>query len=105
MYSSKHRNIHYFWNFVEEFDAEDRARLLQFITGASRLPPQGFKALISNDGNHRRFNIQSISKRESMYPRSHTCFNKLDLPVYSSQQEMNAYMSVCLGEVYGFTME
>ncbi len=105
VYSSKHRNIHYFWNFVEECDAEDRARLLQFITGASRLPPQGFKALISNDGNHRRFNIQSISKRESMYPRSHTCFNKLDLPVYSSQQEMNAYMSVCLGEVYGFTME
>jgi E3 ubiquitin ligase SMURF1/2/E3 ubiquitin-protein ligase NEDD4 len=105
IYHENHRNIKWFWNFVDGCDAEERARLLQFITGASRLPPQGFKALISNDGNHRRFNIQSISRRESIYPRSHTCFNKLDLPLYSSQQELNAFVSCVLVESSGFTMD
>ena len=37
--------------------------MLQFTTGCSRLPAQGFKALQSNDGNYRRFNIQAISKK------------------------------------------
>lgn len=30
---------------MESFDEERRARLLQFVTGSSRVPLQGFKAL------------------------------------------------------------
>lgn len=30
---------------MEFFDEERRARLLQFVTGSSRVPLQGFKAL------------------------------------------------------------
>ena len=30
---------------VEQYDEERRARLLQFVTGSSRIPIQGFKAL------------------------------------------------------------
>ena len=30
---------------VEQYDEEKRARLLQFVTGSSRIPIQGFKAL------------------------------------------------------------
>ena len=82
-----------------------RSALDCFNSSRGRLVyPQGFKALISNDGNHRRFNIQSI-RRESMYPRSHTCFNKLDLPLYSSKEELDAFMSCILGETYGFTID
>jgi len=42
---------------------EERVRLLQFVTGCGRLPAQGFKALQSNDGHYRKFNIQSITKQ------------------------------------------
>ena len=42
-----------------------------------------FKALQSNDGNYRRFNIQPISKVDSVFPRAHTCFNKF-VVFYSS---------------------
>lgn len=38
--------------------------------------PQGFKALQSNDGQFRRFNIQSARRQDLCYPRAHTCFNK-----------------------------
>ena len=37
--------VKWFWRAVEDFDEEKRARLLQFVTGSSRVPLQGFKAL------------------------------------------------------------
>jgi len=37
--------VKWFWRSVAEFDEEKRARLLQFVTGSSRVPLQGFKAL------------------------------------------------------------
>lgn len=37
--------VRWFWKAVEFFDEERRARLLQFVTGSSRVPLQGFKAL------------------------------------------------------------
>lgn len=46
--------VKWFWKAVESFDEERRARLLQFVTGSSRVPLQGFKALqgkISQSGN------------------------------------------------------
>jgi E3 ubiquitin-protein ligase NEDD4 len=57
-----HKVIRWFWLAVESMSPEDRVRLLQFTTGCSRLPAQGFKALQSSDGHYRRFNIQSIRK-------------------------------------------
>ena len=106
---------------------EERVKLLQFTTGCSRLPAQGFKALQSNDGKYRMFNIQSIhrDKHSHLYPRAHTCFNKLgnpkafyinisinpytstiDLPMYKSREELDAYLSVVInGEVTGFSIE
>ena len=35
----------WFWRIVENYSEEMRARLLQFVTGSSRVPLQGFKAL------------------------------------------------------------
>lgn len=37
--------VGWFWEIVEEFDAEMRARLLQFVTGSRRVPLAGFRAL------------------------------------------------------------
>ena len=102
----RHKIIKWFWKAVEAMTVEERVRLLQFTTGCSRLPAQGFKALMSNDGNYRRFNIQSITKEQSLYPRAHTCFNKIDLPMYKSPAELEAYLSVVANmEVSGFYID
>ena len=37
--------VRWFWRVVDEYDEEHRARLLQFVTGSSRVPLQGFRAL------------------------------------------------------------
>ena len=44
--------VKWFWRAVQEYDEERRARLLQFVTGSSRVPLQGFKAL---QGHYRQF--------------------------------------------------
>ena len=44
--------VKWFWRTVDKFDEEKRARLLQFVTGSSRVPLQGFKAL-QGDSNER----------------------------------------------------
>ena len=42
--------VKWFWSIVEEYSEEMRARLLQFVTGSSRVPLQGFKALQGSTG-------------------------------------------------------
>ena len=35
--------VEWFWQIVESFSQEQRARLLQFTTGTSRVPVEGFR--------------------------------------------------------------
>ncbi|TMW57154.1 hypothetical protein Poli38472_003079 [Pythium oligandrum] len=96
----------WFWNIVEEFTNEQKARLLQFTTGSARVPVQGFKALTMNDGRICPFAIQCVSKDECLYPRAHTCFNRVDLPQYDSEKDLRIALSLVIQmEVTGFTIE
>ncbi|XP_063931607.1 uncharacterized protein LOC135143642 [Zophobas morio] len=81
-YYSSHPVIKMFWKVVEEFDNELRARLLQFVTGTSRVPIKGFKDLHGSNG-HQRFCIEKVNS-SSRLCKAHTCFNRLDLPEYES---------------------
>merc|ERR1712167_557907 len=71
-----------------EFDEEHKARLLQFVTGTSGVPAQGFCALQGNDNNIRKFTINSIPEAVSVFPKAHTCFNRIDLPLYESKKKL-----------------
>jgi E3 ubiquitin-protein ligase NEDD4 len=94
-YASKgrdHKVIRWFWDAVNEFSPADRAKLLQFCTGTSRVPVQGFGALQGSDGNLQRFTITSVSRSSCALPRSHTCFNRIDLPLYPNEAELNKFL-------------
>ena len=62
-----------FWRVVDGFDQEQRARLLQFVTGTARLPAGGFKNLQGVDGSNRRFEVRGIGGGDNAWPRAHTC--------------------------------
>ncbi|CAN0055567.1 unnamed protein product, partial [Sphacelaria rigidula] len=49
--AEEHRVIKWFWEVLDEFSEEEKARFLQFCTGTSRLPPHGFKALQVSRGS------------------------------------------------------
>jgi hypothetical protein len=97
----------WFWEVVgEDFDVEQRARLLQFTTGTSGVPAAGFSSLQGNDGNIRKFTINSITKQASIFPRAHTCFNRIDLPVYDSKKELQKYLTLAIQmECTGFDID
>lgn len=101
-----HLACHWFWEVVEEFDQEMKARLLQFVTGTSGVPARGFGVLQGNDGNIRRFTINGVSVQVCLYPRAHTCFNRIDLPMYESKDELREKLRLAVTMVAtGFDIE
>ena len=81
-YSPNHPVIHHFWKAVLSMDNETRSRLLQFVTGTSRVPMNGFRELYGSNGPQ-KFTIERWADTSHL-PRAHTCFNRLDLPPYAS---------------------
>lgn len=107
--SPERQVVQWFWDAVRAFSQEERARLLQFVTGTSRVPAEGFRALLSHDGRIRRFGLQLVpigAPPTGLYPKAHTCFNRLDLPVYRSYEELVMYLTLVINmEITGFTMQ
>ena len=59
-----------FWQTVRSWDGEQKSRLLQFTTGTSRIPVNGFKDLQGSDGP-RRFTIEKAGEVINL-PKAHT---------------------------------
>ncbi|KAJ3411384.1 hypothetical protein HDV05_002309 [Chytridiales sp. JEL 0842] len=102
-YSANDEAVKNFWKVVESWDNEKRANLLQFVTGTSRIPVNGFKDLQGSDGP-RRFTIEKTGTIDKL-PKSHTCFNRLDLPPYPTQDVLNAKLTIAVEETIGFLQE
>ncbi|XP_027702946.1 NEDD4-like E3 ubiquitin-protein ligase WWP2 isoform X2 [Vombatus ursinus] len=102
-YTKNSRPIQWFWQVVKEMDNEKRIRLLQFVTGTCRLPVGGFAELIGSNGPQ-KFCIDKVGK-ETWLPRSHTCFNRLDLPPYKSYEQLKEKLLYAIEETEGFGQE
>uniref|UniRef100_A0A8P4FZY4 HECT-type E3 ubiquitin transferase n=1 Tax=Dicentrarchus labrax TaxID=13489 RepID=A0A8P4FZY4_DICLA len=99
-YCSNHVVIQWFWKTVLLMDAEKRIRLLQFVTGTSRVPMNGFAELYGSNGPQ-LFTIEQWGTREKL-PRAHTCFNRLDLPPYESFEELREKLHIAIENAQGF---
>lgn len=102
-YTKNSKQIHWFWQVVKDMDNEKRIRLLQFVTGTCRLPVGGFSELIGSNGPQ-KFCIDKVGK-ETWLPRSHTCFNRLDLPPYRSLEQLREKLLFAIEETEGFGQE
>ncbi|CCA69820.1 related to RSP5-Hect domain E3 ubiquitin-protein ligase [Serendipita indica DSM 11827] len=95
--------IKWFWDCVRRWPPEKKSRLLQFTTGTSRIPVNGFKDLQGSDGP-RRFTIEK-SGDPSQLPKSHTCFNRIDLPPYKDYESLEQKLTLAVEETVGFGQE
>ncbi|KAI3649535.1 hypothetical protein MP228_005167 [Amoeboaphelidium protococcarum] len=102
-YTADDQVIKWFWQCVRSFDNEKKARLLQFVTGTSRIPVNGFKDLMGSDGP-RKFTIEKAGE-PSRLPKSHTCFNRIDLPPYTSYEQLVNKLTLAVEETMGFDNE
>lgn len=100
--------VKWFWQAVESYTSEMRARLLQFVTGSSRVPLQGFRALQGSTGavGPRLFTIHlTVDVPTQNLPKAHTCFNRIDLPPYDSFQLLYDKLTQAVEETCGFAVE
>ncbi|SCU87697.1 LAMI_0D07118g1_1 [Lachancea mirantina] len=102
-YQESDETVKWFWKIISEWDNEQKARLLQFTTGTSRIPVNGFKDLQGSDGP-RRFTIEKAGEVQQL-PKSHTCFNRVDLPPYADYESLKQKLTLAVEETIGFGQE
>ncbi|CAK9186569.1 unnamed protein product [Ilex paraguariensis] len=103
-YSAASPVIQWFWEVAHGFSKEDKARLLQFVTGTSKVPLEGFSALQGISGSQ-KFQIHKAYGSPDHLPSAHTCFNQLDLPEYPSKQHLEERLLLAIHEAnegFGF---
>jgi len=74
-------------NIMAGFTLEQRRSFLSWITGSPRLPVGGFKALTTKISVYRKLPEKGWSIDED-YPSVVSCFSKIHIPDYSTQEIM-----------------
>eukprot|EP00730_Choanoeca_flexa_P003128 TRINITY_DN11298_c0_g2_i2.p1 TRINITY_DN11298_c0_g2~~TRINITY_DN11298_c0_g2_i2.p1 ORF type:complete len:1142 (+),score=186.40 TRINITY_DN11298_c0_g2_i2:53-3478(+) len=97
--------IKWFWQILQDFETELRARVLQFVTGTSRVPVTGFRDLRGSQGP-KLFTIEIVpSASPDSLPKAHTCFNRIDLPKYPDFETMQGKLLQAIENSVGFGLE
>ncbi|KAG9316564.1 hypothetical protein JVU11DRAFT_2615 [Chiua virens] len=103
-YTSSDPVIVWWWRALKSFNREERAKVLSFATGTSRVPLNGFVDLQGVQGVQ-RFSIHRAYGDPDRLPQAHTCFNQIDLPQYSSYEMLRQQLLLAInegGEGFGF---
>jgi len=79
------RVIKWFWA-CRSWPARRKLRLLQFMTGTSRVPVNGSKDLQSSDGQ--RHSTIEKNGNPNRLPRSHTPLNRLNIRLYENYESL-----------------
>ena len=103
IFHADHPVICWFWEVVDSLTHTQQSKLLQFTTGTSGVPVQGFGGLMSFDGAVARFTVENLGAKTPpptattrLFPRAHTCFNRISLPLYSSMQQLREFLTLAI---------
>lgn len=95
--------IEWFWNIMQSLTRNEKAAFLQFVTGSAKVPLAGFAELQGMRGIQ-KFSIHKAGGSSGALMSAHTCFNSLDLPKYSSEEEMREKLLYAISEGQGSFM-
>ncbi|KAH0589501.1 hypothetical protein H2248_005243 [Termitomyces sp. 'cryptogamus'] len=96
-YNSSDPNIVWWWRALKSFNRDERAKVLSFATGTSRVPLGGFVELQGVQGVQ-RFSIHKAYGESDRLPQAHTCFNQIDLPQYTSYEMLRQQLLLAINE-------
>ncbi|VDM45041.1 unnamed protein product [Toxocara canis] len=86
-----------FWAVINELSPSNKKKLLKFITGCSRPPLIGFKALSPPMG------IQLVHEPDKL-PTAATCMNLLKLPIYADTETLRRKLLLAINSAAGFEL-
>ena len=95
-YRAADKEIQWFWNVLFSLSRSEKAAFLQFATGSSKVPLAGFAELPGMRGVQ-KFSIHKAGQDGALMS-AHTCFNALDLPSYSSEEELKKKLLYAIQE-------
>ncbi len=96
-YTASSRVVCAFWKLIQKMSLDQQKKFLFFVTGCNRAPVGGLGKL--------GFTIQRSGPDTDHLPTSHTCFNILLLPEYSSESKLEAKLRVALENAEGFGLQ
>lgn len=95
-FTHKHPTIKMFWRVFHQLTLDEKKKFLMFLTGSDRIPILGMKSI--------EITIQSTRGGDEFFPVAHTCFNLLDLPVYSTERILCSKLLEAIGYTEGFSL-
>eukprot|EP00474_Spongospora_subterranea_P005388 CRZ05846.1 hypothetical protein [Spongospora subterranea] len=104
-YSEHDPVIQNLWEVLSEFDQPDMVRLVQFVTGTSRLPPGGAANLDPPMMVQPVPPSWSTAPVDDQLPGASTCYNQLILPPYSSKAILSRKLRQALEHCQGFGLD
>lgn len=96
-YHANHPVIQWFWQVFHKLNEKDKKQFLLFLTGSDRVPVFGW-------GSALPMTIQRSHSDDIHLPVSHTCFNILDLPSYSSKEVLRTKLLEAIQHNQGFNL-
>ena len=96
-YDANSLSINIFWSVLEKFSQSERGQLLQFATGSSKIPLDGYDPCFT-------ITMATSDAGTDALPTSHTCFNQLVLPKYETEKEMTTKLLYAFENAGGFHM-
>ncbi|BGP35529.1 ubiquitin-protein ligase (E3) [Rhodotorula toruloides] len=90
--------IRAFWDVVESFDKDQRAKLVKFVTACERPPLLGFGQL------NPKFAIRNAGGDQTRLPTSATCVNLLKLPDYQDPNNLREKLIYAINSGAGFDL-
>jgi hypothetical protein len=97
-YSTESTAVKWFWEVVRgAFTLEQKRQFLMFTTGSDRAPVGGLSTL--------SIVIQRAGPDTDRLPTSHTCFDTLLLPEYSSREKLKERLLTAITNATGFGLQ
>ena len=93
-YSAEHPFMSTFWRVATALDKERQKSLLEFVTASDRVPVTGMQGIT--------FCIVRNGPDNELLPTSMTCFGKLLLPEYDSEEKLRTKLQKALENSKGF---
>ncbi|KAL8715890.1 MAG: hypothetical protein Q9220_000557 [cf. Caloplaca sp. 1 TL-2023] len=93
-WNADHRTVRAFWRTVENFSPRQLKLLMEFVTASDRLPITGMRNM--------PFSLQKNGDSDDRLPTSLTCYGKLLLPAYSSQEVLEEKLCIAIENSKGF---
>ena len=107
-YNENHPIIKMFWEKILSLNKNQLIKFLEFCTGSSAVPIDGFGALVDIDGRIHKLTIEPFMGYSSENPdeykfhkiKSKKQYNTIVLPKYRTKKELDDAMNIIFSEIH-----